>query len=352
MSVYLFNFFSILVYALFLNCLPINRHNKTWFLCILLFIQFNLIAMLRGMEVGADLPGYLYYFKEFSNTNWSSLFQWRFEYGYLVFNKLLSFISSQERILMLGVAIFVYTGFFRYIFSCSKTPWLSFFLFVGLGYYTSSFNIYRQFMAMAILVNSIGFVVDRKFKQFLFCVVAASFFHITSVIFLLLYPLSKIRISWIYFFTSFCLAVIIGKVVGGIVLGILTEEAFELYAGNMISGRGYGMLFLLLIITLGGLLMRSAYSCRQEDVYYHLMIIACCLQVVSLQFSLFSRVVLYFAINMIIFIPDIICKLKKKEIRVMGLLVASILIFLYFNYLVLTDAGHSGVIPYKFMWEN
>lgn len=352
MVLYICNFFSILVYVLILNFLPISRRNKTLVLSVLLFIQFSLIAILRGVEVGADLPGYLEYFKEFSTVKWSDLFQWGFEYGYLVFNKLLSFVSVQERILMIGVAIFVYTSFFRYIFSCSKIPWLSFFLFVGLGYYTSSFNIYRQFMAMAILVNSIGFVVDRKFKQFLFCVVAASFFHITSVLFLLFYPLSKFRISWTYFFISFCLAVILGKVVGGIVLGFLTEKIFELYAGNMISGSGYGMLGLLLIITIGGLFMRPADSSQREDAYYHLMILACCLQVMSLQFSLFSRVVMYFAINMIIFIPNVICNLKNKEVRVLGLLVVSVLTFLYFNYLVLTDAGHSGVIPYKFMWEN
>lgn len=352
MSVYLFNLFSILIYAAFFEFLPYSRSKKNLLLGGIVCIQFCLIAIFRGEMVGADLPGYLKAFDNIRNMNWEEMLLLRFEYGYLFFNKLLGLLSEEDRILIIGVAFFVTVGFVFYILRESSMPWLSFFLFVALGYYTSSFNILRQFMAMAILVNSIKYVVDRKFYKFILYVLAASCFHITAVIFLILYPLSHLRISLAYFLVAFGCAAVIAKFIGGILLNYLTGNFFELYASNMTSGSGYGLLGLLLLVTGIGLLLRSQKLSRKEEVYYHILIIACCLQVFSLQFSLFSRVVLYFAVHIIIFIPGVISGVKDKEIKSLGILFVCVCCVVYFNLFILTNSDGSMVIPYRFIWDN
>lgn len=84
----------------------------------------------------------------------------------------------------------------------------------------------------------------------------------------------------------------------------------------MVSGEGYNMLLLLLAITFGGLLVRhyNHIADRRLDVYCQMLILACCLQLISIQFSLFARIVLYYQIGIVVFIPEVLSFLKNRHL--------------------------------------
>lgn len=80
-----------------------------------------------------------------------------------------------------------------------------------------------------------------------------------------------------------------------------------------------------------------------------MMMLACCLQFFALQFNLFARIVYYFSVAMIVFIPNIISGIQSKEIRVLLIIVVCILATLYF--LLLMENDRLGVLPYYFIWK-
>lgn len=352
MTVYLLNLFSIPIYALFLYLVDVDCRKKNRVLCGLVGLQLFLTAALRATTVGGDLENYIPAFLTISEIPWSELWMFPWEYGYVLLNKILSLVSSNERVLLVGIGLLVTLGYVRFIRVYSKTVWLSLFLLVALGYYISSLSMLRQSLAIVCLLNSIQYVESRNFKKFALWVSVAVFFHYTAIAFFLLYPLSRFRISIGYFVCLLIFAFLFSVFAGKFVLLQLIEKYYSIYEGNVVSGEGYNMLLLLLAITLSGLFVRQYkhIADRRFDVFCQMLVFACCLQLFSMQFSLFARVVLYYQIAIIVFIPEILSFIKDRYLALfckMGVSAGAIC------YLIWVYLGNnsSGILPYAFFWE-
>lgn len=112
------------------------------------------------------------------------------------------------------------------------------------------------------------------------------------------------------------------------------------------------MLLLLLAITVGGLLVRqyNHIADRRFDVFCQMLIVACCLQLFSLQFSLFARVVLYYQIAIVVFIPEVLSFIKDRYLAFfckMGVVMGAVSFFIW----IYLANNSSGILPYAFFWE-
>ena len=352
MAVYFLNLLSIPIYALLLYFFCVDNKKKENILCALTGFQLFLTAALRASTVGGDLENYIPAFLTISEIPWSELWRYPWEYGYVLLNKILSLISSNEQVLLIGVGLFVTIGYIRFIRVYSKMVWLSLFLLIALGYYLTSLSMLRQSLAIVFVLNSIQYVENRNFKRFALWVSVAVFFHYTAIAFFLLYPLSRFRISIIYFICILLFSFLFSAFSGNIILIHIIDKYYSIYEGNIISGEGYNMLFLLLTITFIGLLIGRHYHIKNAryEIFCQMLILACCLQLFSLQFSLFARIVLYYQIALIIFIPEILSYIKDRSIAYLckiGILSGSVfyLIFIYF------ENNSSRILPYAFFWE-
>ena len=294
MTVYLLNLFSIPLYALLFYFAGIDNRKKNRILCGLAGLQLFLTAALRATTVGGDLENYIPAFLTISQIPWSELWMYPWEYGYVLLNKILSLVSFDERVLLVGVGLVVTLGYVRFIRVYSKTAWLSLFLLIAMGYYITSLSMLRQSLAIVCVLNSIQYVENRNFRKFALCVLIAVCFHYTAIAFFLLYPLSRFKISIGYFICLLAFAFLLSVFAGKFVLLQLIEKYYSIYEGKMESERrgGYSILLLLLAITFGGLLVRqyNHIADRRFDVFCQMLIVACCLQLFSLQFSLFAGV--------------------------------------------------------------
>lgn len=84
--------------------------------------------------------------------------------------------------------------FFAGIYGLSEIPWYSVALFILTECYFISMNGVRQFMGIAILFFGYRFIRKPCFWKFALCVLAASLFHMSCLIFLPIYFISKLPV--------------------------------------------------------------------------------------------------------------------------------------------------------------
>lgn len=351
MTVYLINIFSIPVYALFLHLLSLDNRKKNIILCFLVAVQLFLTGALRAVTVGGDLEGYVPTYIRLGNSTWDEVFIGRLEPGYLLLNKILTFFTTDERLLLVVTSGIVVVGFCVFICKNSRIPWLSLYLFIALGFYTTSLSMLRQSLAIALILGSVRYVEQRKFFNFLIVVLAAVLFHYTAVVFLILYPISRFKVTWGYFICMLTGAFLISWVLGKIFLFTIIEKFYSSYEDQITGGTGYNMLLLLILVTVAGLfLWRKREDSQQRNVIAQMMILACCFQFMALHFGLFARVVLYFSVSQLIFIPNAISCISVKDLKFLtGLIVSGLAIFYFVVFILGGDS--CGILPYRFMWE-
>lgn len=342
--------YIIVIILVFISALFKNKKQQTIICGMILFG----ISAFRNSEVGIDMGSYIPLFHRISYTALRDLVNIDSEYGYVVFNKLVGTVYTNDRFLIITTSAFIIFFVSKYIYKNSKNSWLSFFLFVTLMYFGSTFNLLRQSMAMVITLNSIKFIEKRNFKRFMIYLFIAMLFHKTAICFMALYLISKFKINYKYIF-SLVICVFFITLFGDVIVGVLINsiDKYNLrYNDYIISGQGFGMLILLIGVTIWGFLF-GKYKSNDTDnfqIYYHMMILSICSQLIALRFSLFTRVTNYFSIAMIIFIPNVIQSIPKKGMRYFSVLYVCILTVLFYLYVLKIDVN--GIVPYSFMWKK
>ena len=118
------------------------------------------------------------------------------------------------------------------------------------------------------------------------------------------------------------------------------------YSDEMIGGGGLFMFGFLLLITCWGLFYKKKKLTTSDSLLYHLMIWATAMQLLSYQFSLFSRVIVYFSFAAIVFIPNVICGIENRCLKTFYYSVFwGIQAFFFALYL---NNNLSQVLPYSF----
>lgn len=351
MFIYLFNLFSIPLYALLMSVFR-RAKSQRGILCCIVGIQLFLTAALRGTLVGGDLQNYIPAFKYIGGLSWEDLFTYPWEYGYVLLNKVMYSLSPDEHWFLAVIALIVVIGNILYIFKYSTMCWISLFLYVALGFYCDSLSMLRQSIAIVCILVSVQYVIKNDFKRFICCIIIGTCFHTTAIAFLLLYPLTRFKVSFVYL-VSFLIGIYFFSIFAGkFILFSIIETYYTTYEGNVVSGEGYGMLLLLMLITVIGVYVQTKLGVEDKkmNIFSHMMILACGLQLFSLQFSLFARIVLYFQLAIIIYIPMVLSYLKQKEVSYLGYLGVLVLTTYYFLNIYLENDS-SMVTPYLFLWE-
>lgn len=350
MTIYLLNLFSIPFYAFFLRCVFFTEEKQRRWLCWIVGIQLFLTAALRHVSVGGDLENYVPAFKYIGELSWRELVFVPFETGYVVLNKVVYLLAQDIRLLLVIIGGFVVFGYVRMIYQNSVLPWVSLLFFIGLGFFTESLSMLRQAIAMVIFIYGLKYVVAREFGKYLLIVLLATSFHLTAIVTLLLYPFVRFRLNVCNFIIIFIGCGVLALLVGPFVLDYIISHFYSLYSSQMDSGGGFSMLILLLAVTIGVLLLWKKREDNWENLFVHMLVLACCMQLFALQFALFARIVMYFSMSMIICVPNMLVKIENKEFRFLSTSVACLLAVVYFIFIIL-GRNAAGIAPYYFMWE-
>ncbi len=196
-----------------------KQKNKRIF-CILASVQWILISGLRHDIVGDDTWNYMALFDRHIQYSWEEIFGMFRDYysgvdknitiepGYILFEKMLSLISTDHIFYKFAVATIFMSAFGRFVYKNSSDPFISFLIYSSFMYYMFSLTGYRQVISVSIgILAAYEYVKQKKFFKFLLCVLIGSLLHRSTIIFIVYYFIANKKITKPYIATVCSIAV-------------------------------------------------------------------------------------------------------------------------------------------------
>lgn len=267
-----------------------------------------LVAALR-YGIGFDYISYLPIFEQIHATEWGALFTLPFEFGFLAFTKLLMSISASPvflyavySALMVGIVAVA-------IYRCSVLPWLSFFLYVALHFYSQSMNLLRQALAAAIVLLAIEFLKNKRPVPYMALILLASSFHKTALIMIVVYfiawlPLNKITIS-IYAAGTF-----LALLLSDLIMSLVLQFIYSNYQPGSIYYEGSSFMFVVVLIILMIAVLALAPKLLRLDkrsiVLLNCMVYGLFFSLLFIRHFILERFAVYFTNTLIFALPILV----------------------------------------------
>lgn len=211
------------------------------------------------------------------------------------------------------------------------------FLFYTLGFYGSSLNILRQYIALLIILLAYEYMRKKKIFVAIILILLASQFHATALIGFLLLLIPYIRFNYKIIFIFICVSILIQFSFGFIINLVFTiSPKYHVYLNSAyfegeIRLASILNLLIIFIIFIMGLILNyntkpEKYSAEIKlgsvkhkkiisDNYamQYLILFSACITFISLKFNLIERLSEYFFVFSIIYLPNILSKIREKN---------------------------------------
>lgn len=320
-----------------------NKNKKLgWVLSGTAMLILLLFYILADFEVFTDSKNYMDFFQKVKLDK--SFF--KYEIGWGLFNVAIKFLFNNYWFLIFAFSVIVCTLYYFTIKNMSPYPTCSIFLFLTLGFWGMSGTVMRQGIAMAISLISIKYIFEKKPIKFYLIVLLATLFHYSGLMFVVLYPISKVKINKKYFVGITILMVLI-LLFGDQVL-ILMNRIFDKRYG---IDKNYPILLILGIImaSVSETIYVQKFHCDDEKMKLlcHMTMLASVLTTMSILNYSFIRLSYYFLICQIFLVPLIISKFEhKKRICLSSFVILAAIFF----YSVIIEFNEGAMLSYKFFW--
>lgn len=305
--------------------IPKFKNGKNMFLLIAFCQLFILHAFVDPNSMN-DLDGYYETYHTFSkNSLFNSIFVGyvgvKIEPGWIILCKLLGYISSNPRLLLVVSSIIIVGSYLITAKRYSPFVGMSVILFLCSTFDQSLF-VLRQHTAMSICLLSIPSILNRDFKRFIIIFLLAFSCHITAIIFLPLYfvyPLNIEKRYWLY--------MIIGVIAGYFLVSVVFDWAFHnlwynSYEDTDAEAKGGSNLtgFFLILSSMLLYLVSVKWKLKKvigvEKLLFMMLSIGALLSLSGVGFSPTNRLIKYMMIASAYIIPISIMKFKSGAIRV------------------------------------
>lgn len=268
-------------------------------------------------------------------------------------------LSGFENYLMVFAffAFFTILIFMAAIYRQADSFGFSFFLFMALGYYFQTFNTVRYYLALAIAVAVIPYVLRREWMKFILLILIGATLHKSILVVIPLYFLASL--SWkkwqlgltaVFCTTFFFLQDFYLKVV---VFLYPTYEDTEYLEG----GTSLVNIVRCLAVLIFSLMCykKTVEKNRRNQFYFYCNLGALVMYVCCSFLPIISRIGYYLTITHIFFLPALLAGIedrKLKKLFTIGVIGAAVL---YFAVFILMKAGNNGlrILPYEtFMFHD
>lgn len=338
MLVYLIMYFILIIFFKFINTKKINLFD------ILLIIMLILVSGLR-YAIGTD---YMMYKSFYFNVNLPNAE--KVETGFKILINIVKNVFGYKfwYFFVICAAISIIPIYYV-IKKKSKYPAFTLIMFVSMGFYTLSFNMVRQFIAIAICMCAIEFINKKNFLAYVLTIVCASFFHITALIMIPAYFMGT---------KDFNSKTLLKICVCGLLAGVLYTPIFNflvshisqyaMYAKYKVTSPGIGTYLLSAIYLLLIFIQVKFYDMfaknEFEKICLKLSVLAVPFIVFSIYNILFARLIYYFLIPALIPFANVLDFFKVKRTQ------KAINVLMFFGGIMLYALNiifFNGVLPYN-----
>lgn len=362
-------FHILLILILLMLGLALTYNNQKLGNKVYLFIAFAvlyIISTFRSSNIGNDTTEYFYMFQKFGQAINVLELDTTIELGYVLFNKFLYSISPNPMILLAVTSAFVLGTVALFIYKNSPMAWLSIFLFINFRIYYFTLSGIRQSIALAIILISYKFIKERKPIIFSLLIILASFFHASALIFIIVYPLSKINFSkvvmWLYLAVGIFFFITFNYFID-IIFKIFPKYQVYLYSDyfenvRLASFVDFSIIFIIFIF---GLMFKfnnlklaeriKSNSNEEKNILFTIISIAVIVTLIAINASIIKRAAFYFFIFVIIYIPITIKEIKNKKVRILVTYSILVLATLYNIIILVYRPEWQHVYPFEFFWN-
>ena len=366
----MFIYLGLIAYQLIMIfILKTQRYKSDFLIATVPFICIFILTAFRSANVGNDSENYLELFSLIRmGANLEALSE-RYEWGYLLFNKIVGHFFSNQYAIFFTTALFIYLISWIVIKKLSYKRWLSVFLFITLGLYSNSVNVIRLAMAYVVCLAAYSELEKNNYLKFIILVIFASLFHISAIVFLIALPCNKLHMKKRLFCVWAVITVIIYLLFNKILSIILNYRAtYNTYVVNDIYfDSGYlattlNICFWLFILVVVYILYRNRCFSLEEHMYigktkylekiciYGLIMIS--IYICGFKMNLMDRVAGYFRCLMIIFIPNALKEIENKRIQMLVEFCLVLIMLIFFVIPLIFRPEWTGIHTYSFWFDN
>lgn len=337
----------------FNNDLIIYSSNKAYhvrvknILIVLSFIPLLIVSGLR-YQVGTDYQSYINIFNQILNTGSTT----RTEVGYIILNKLVQIFSENPQSIIIITSLISYSLVYKTVYDLSPSVAFSLYTFITAALLFPSYNLIRQFIAVAISLYAFRFIYrdNKKIVMYILFIILAASFHKTALIMIPIGIASLIRFR-LKHYIMMVLVLVVMFIFRDDVLEFIVSIVYPGYIGSRYLARviinqlqiAHSILSVIFIIVYRKTLFKSGKS---SIVLINFTVFRAMMAILMAWVPMLWRMLIYLDIIAIVTIPIIIgCEGNYKTRRLyyaMFIVLSSI----YVVYSIWFRYSHN-VIPYQ-----
>lgn len=350
----------------------------------LFFFAVFVLTGLRSPSVGNDSMQFYQAYLRIRQIPWADYASERYEWGFFAFCKLLGAFCPHPQTVFLVTSFVFSISVFRFIQRYSHNAALSCLLFLFLNLWAVYLNLMRQILALCIVLYALERLLEGRKLHFCLGVFAASLFHRSAWVCLVMLFLCRRRFS-AKAAIAFASVAVFGfwQYERLFNLAVFLLRRYDGYrASEQFGGANYfGMVFnslVCLAVLLYGALMRRRESFSPQDrppeilpADFQAYMLLCCLfcYILGMRMYILSRLTPYFTIFYLSWLGKAEPFLKMEEIRLSPPVSGQPESILKRSYplepyvIVLISAAYfctihffrpewQGVVPYRFFWQG
>jgi hypothetical protein len=301
-----------------------------WSALILFFIY-----ILKDNDFVPDVNTYQDYFENAYDIKYLFVYQ-DFEIGYVGVNLLVRFFTDNFYVFIILYSLILVYANIKTMQRYSVNVWLSVALYICSIFF--SLFLLRQYLAIAICILSIPFILDRKPVPFILLTVLASLFHRSAMVWSMTYLIYIFPISK----KGLCLILLVG-VVGILSMELVIDKLLTVGGslGSKIESYTTGdeivyswknaamslSVLMFYLFALGKKLFRLEGAPKFFFLMYCIAFLLNVINMMGTSFSALYRLEPYFSFSLIYLIPHGILYVKKTEGK---LFIAGFFMMLFF----------------------
>jgi len=169
-----------------INNIEIYNSKKRTIFTFLCLAVLSIIGGMRADSVGIDTKSYAGIYERFSygmSVSEVRAFATTIEYGYLYFAKAIVSICKSRFFFFGCNGLIIYYCYLTYAKKNSKDYLTSVLIFISL-YYTSTFNVMRQYISLGVMLLALQAIKDKRLLLMSVFIAISILIHHSSIIFL------------------------------------------------------------------------------------------------------------------------------------------------------------------------
>jgi len=334
--------------------------NRLRYIKIISFILI-LQSGLRNEAVGDDTFNYKVSFENQKYVSWNEAIETVTDYykfnigkdpGYAIFENLVYSITANYNIYLLLIALLFFSALGHFIYhnsSRTKDIVISYLIYSVLFYSFFSITGHRQTIATALALFSFKFLKQNKFIPFVLLILIGSTMHKSCLIFIPFYFACRVNKPKYIFIGALLLFPVFMVFRDSLVVYVQLIGGYEEY--EQYEGAGTFTFTIMFIFLSGIALLQQKYILLKENANYS-NFVAFAFAIVFLPLTWINpsmmRVVQYFSIFMLLFVPEILKSFEYYSIDIYTKIrnIAVLVLFLLFV------KSSWNTPPYGFYWEK